>query len=308
MSISSNSDKAPRVSWTCEHCTYVNNPGVKVCAMCCKTSKNSREVGSGGQKNKDNDHKRDKNKTTGKGKKNYNSSDDDHSDNNRKSKSKSKKDFSSDGDSDNDRRRTRGRRGDSREKKKGGKSKSYKQSSRHDSDESDIDDDAVAAYYAVRIDKNKGMTVTQQNGSDLGRYDSSSESASAHNPMKRPNIDAPAPAKGILKKVASNPSLAKLDGMSEASGVISEVGYITNKLTQRLKARGQHDVLDSPDMKRRADTSSDDIWQHEKENWLRQKEELKAWAKAQGQSQGVEPVHQSPKVRQSCKYCAFLFQ
>ena len=24
------SDKAPRVSWTCEHCTYVNNPGVKV--------------------------------------------------------------------------------------------------------------------------------------------------------------------------------------------------------------------------------------------------------------------------------------
>ena len=30
VSISSNSDKAPRVSWTCEHCTYVNNPGVKV--------------------------------------------------------------------------------------------------------------------------------------------------------------------------------------------------------------------------------------------------------------------------------------
>merc|ERR1711874_581742 len=44
VSISSNSDKAPRVSWTCEHCTYVDNPGVKVCAMCCKTSKNSREV------------------------------------------------------------------------------------------------------------------------------------------------------------------------------------------------------------------------------------------------------------------------
>ena len=28
VSISSNSDKAPRVSWTCEHCTYVNNPGI----------------------------------------------------------------------------------------------------------------------------------------------------------------------------------------------------------------------------------------------------------------------------------------
>ena len=32
-----------------------------------------------------------------------------------------------------------------------------------------------------------------------------------------------------------------------------------------LKARGQHDVLDSPDLKgRRTDTSSDDIWQQEK--------------------------------------------
>lgn len=25
----------------CEHCTYVNNPGVSVCAMCCRTSANS---------------------------------------------------------------------------------------------------------------------------------------------------------------------------------------------------------------------------------------------------------------------------
>ena len=32
-----------------------------------------------------------------------------------------------------------------------------------------------------------------------------------------------------------------------------------------MKARGQHDVLDSPDLKgRRTDTSSDDIWQQEK--------------------------------------------
>ena len=271
--------------------------------MCCKTSKNSREVANGTQKTKDGEHsknslKRDKNKSNGKSKKNYHSSEEDSDNNNRKSKSKSKKDYnSSDGESEYEKRKTQSKRGDSREKKKGSKSKSYKQSSRHRSDESDIDDDdAVAAYYAVRIDKTQGMTVTQQNGSDLGRYDSSSESASAHNPMNRPKIDAPAPAKGILKKVASNPSLAKLDGMSEVSGVISEVGYITNKLTQRLKARGQHDVLDSPNIKRRTDTSSDDIWQHEKENWLRQKEELKAWAKAQGQGQGVESSHQSPKV------------
>ena len=136
------------------------------------------------------------------------------------------------------------------------------------------------------------MTVTQQNGSEAGgRYDSSSESASAHNPMRRPNIEAPAPAKGILKKVASNPSLAKLDGMSEASGAISEVGYITNKLTQRLKARGQHNVLDPPDT-----PGSDSIWQQEKENWLRQKQELKTWAAAQGQVQGAKSSHQSPKV------------
>jgi len=300
VSISSNSDKAPRVSWTCEHCTYVNNPGVKVCAMCCKTSKNSRE---GAQRNKDesgkNSLKRDKSKSGSKGRKNYNSSEDDSDNHNRKSKSKSKKNYSSEEESDDEKIRSNNRRGDSREKKKSSKSKGYKHSSRGRSEESDIDDDAVAAYYAVRIDKNKGMTVTQQNGSDLGRYDSSSESASAHNPMKRPNIDAPAPAKGILKKVASNPSLAKLDGMSEVSGAISEVGYITNKLTQRLKARGQHDVLDSPDIKRRTDTSSDDIWQHEKENWLRQKEELKAWAKAQGQGQGTESSHPSPKIQQA---------
>ena len=30
-----------RKSWMCEHCTYVNNPGVSVCAMCCRTSTNS---------------------------------------------------------------------------------------------------------------------------------------------------------------------------------------------------------------------------------------------------------------------------
>merc|ERR1712129_201069 len=120
VSISSNSDKAPRVSWTCEHCTYVNNPGIKVCAMCCKTSKNSREVMNGTQKNKDSEHgknslKRDKNKSNNKGKKNYNSSDDESDSNNRKSKGKSKKDYSSEGDSEDEKKRTRNKRADSRE-------------------------------------------------------------------------------------------------------------------------------------------------------------------------------------------------
>ena len=30
LSSGSNSRRAPRKSWTCEHCTYVNNPGVTV--------------------------------------------------------------------------------------------------------------------------------------------------------------------------------------------------------------------------------------------------------------------------------------
>ena len=140
----------------------------------------------------------------------------------------------------------------------------------------------MAAYYAVRIDKSQGMTITAERTE--GKYgDSSSESASAHNPRNLPILDAPAPAKGILKKVNSNLNLAKSDIMSEAgtASCVSTVGYITNKLAQRLKARGQHDVLDSP---KRTESSSDDIWQQEKENWLRQKEELKAWAAAQGQA------------------------
>jgi hypothetical protein len=33
---------APRKSWMCEHCTFVNNPGVIVCSMCCRTSRHSR--------------------------------------------------------------------------------------------------------------------------------------------------------------------------------------------------------------------------------------------------------------------------
>ena len=103
------------------------------------------------------------------------------------------------------------------------------------SSESELDEDAVAAYYAVRIDKSQGMTITA--AAAEGRYeyflkfiasicletnwvyfrygDSSSESASAHNPRNLPVLDAPAPAKGILKKANSNLNLAKADGMSE---------------------------------------------------------------------------------------------
>lgn len=27
----------PESSWQCEHCTFVNDPGVRVCAVCCRT-------------------------------------------------------------------------------------------------------------------------------------------------------------------------------------------------------------------------------------------------------------------------------
>lgn len=42
LSSGSNPRRAPRKSWTCEHCTYVNNPGVSICAVCCRTSTYSR--------------------------------------------------------------------------------------------------------------------------------------------------------------------------------------------------------------------------------------------------------------------------
>jgi len=258
--------------------------------MCYKTSKFSREVG----KNKQNeDSGKSRHKSNNKSRReNYSSEDSDS--NKRKSKQRSKKDYSDDSEDD----KRRGKSGKKEDKKSSSKSRSYKQ--KGSSEDSD-DDDAVAAYYAVRIDKHKGsMVVSQHNGSDNGRYDSSSESTStAPNQLKRPNIDAPAPAKGILKKVASNPSLAKLDGMSEISGAVSEVGYITNKLNQRLKARGQRDILEPIDVKQRIESSSDDIWQQERDNWSRQKEELKAWALSQGadNSPKVIPTREPEPIR-----------
>ena len=244
--------------------------------MCFKTSKFSREGGSKGNKNED---AKGRSKSSNKGRRGYSSDDSDH--NKKKSKSRAKKDYRSD--EDDKRRSSKSKK---EEVKKVSKSSRYK----HAGSSEESEDDDVAAYYSVNIDKNKGITVTQQNGSENGRYDSSSESTStAPNNIKRPNIEAPAPAKGILKKVASNLSLAKLDGMSEVSGAVSEVGYITNKLTKRLQARGQRDVLEPIDVKQRLESSTEDIWQQERDNWSRQKEELKAWAESQGNES-------SPKV------------
>lgn len=291
VSISSNSDKAPRVSWTCEHCTYVNNPGVKVCSMCCKTSKQSREVTSGRSEEQQggrNSLKRDKSSKGSKGKKKYDTSDSDTGKRRNGTKNgggKTTKKYAESSDSDDERQRRRKKDKERKTSAKKGRN------SRSDDENSDIDE-AIAAYYAVRIDKNKGMTVSQTYG------DSSSESASAHNPLNRPNPDAPAPAKGILKKAVSNPSLAKLDNMSEAAvseagGTISEVGYITNKLTERLRARGALEAMDPVLENTRRTEAMEDVWRKERETWHRQKEALKAWAQSQGRSQDGEP---SPRV------------
>ena len=48
-------------------------------------------------------------------------------------------------------------------------------SSNDSSSESELDEDAVAAYYAVRIDKSQGMTITA--AAAEGRYDDSSSHA-----------------------------------------------------------------------------------------------------------------------------------
>ena len=42
LSSGSNPRKPPKKSWMCEHCTYMNNPGVAVCCVCSRTSARSR--------------------------------------------------------------------------------------------------------------------------------------------------------------------------------------------------------------------------------------------------------------------------
>mgnify|MGYP002716685410 CR=1 FL=1 len=47
--------KIPDHKWECEHCTFVNKPGVRVCAICCKTpTKNVNFVKSQNGKTKRN--------------------------------------------------------------------------------------------------------------------------------------------------------------------------------------------------------------------------------------------------------------
>ena len=190
ISSGSNSKRAPRKSWTCEHCTYVNNPGVAVCAVCCRTSKQSRGEEFEGLRSVSRSSLKSK-----------------------KSKNHHRKYDTSEEDNDS---LSRGqRRSVSRQELKSKserKSKKQPKSPMPEFNVSDLDEDAINDYYAVRH---------QNNNHGNERYiESSSETGSSmhHNPSKanqvptrKPNFDAPAPAKGILKKSNSNPQLTKLE-------------------------------------------------------------------------------------------------
>ena len=62
-----------------------------------------------------------------------------------------------------------------------------------------------------------------------GRCESSSETSSMHNnPLRKPRLDAPAPAKGILKKSNSNPQVkakTKFDFMQEIYALNFKFGH-----------------------------------------------------------------------------------
>ena len=183
----------PRKSWTCEHCTYVNNPGVAVCAVCCRTSKQSRgedfEVrsasrssGANRRKKVGNHHQHRK----------YDTSEEDNDSSLRGSRSVSRQGL---------------HENKTRPSPKSRKSRKAAKSPMPEFNVSDLDEDAINDYYAVR----------HQNNHPERYIESSSETGSSmhHNPAKvptrKPNFDAPAPAKGILKKSNSNPQLTKLE-------------------------------------------------------------------------------------------------
>ena len=212
VSLSSGSNskaRAPRKSWTCEHCTYVNNPGVAVCSVCCRTSKQSRgEEFERSASRSSNHHQRAKKKAAASKWTKYDTSEEDDS-----------------------LRRSVSRQSGHESHLKRKPHRNHKKKAKSPMPEynvSDLDEDAINEYYAVR------------HMSSDKRYESSSETGSSmHNnpPTRKPNFDAPAPAKGILKKSNSNPHLTKLEldakvGGSGKNGPPSHVVDIKKYLAQ----------------------------------------------------------------------------
>ena len=295
LSSGSNPRKPPKKSWKCEHCTYVNNPGVAVCGVCCRTSKQSRgeiplELTPPTQRppSVHNDkHRSTRNKLSRNSR--YESSDEDseeaHSQSSSRGKQKSIKNAHNKAKSP---KMTAKRRSKMRHHQKTPLPKSPIMQRRGSKEEeeaqnqiqNDLEQDAHDTYYSLRIEN---VSRSTRDLSNTGHYESSSETSSINNPLRKPNFDAPAPSKGILKKSNSNPQLTKLEQEERSSmAAQSEFGMITKTLQKHLAPTGPGKVIDikkyldqtrhNPNLLNSKTTNgqdSGDIWQSEKANWIR---------------------------------------
>eukprot|EP00095_Tigriopus_kingsejongensis_P009844 maker-scaffold21_size687808-snap-gene-5.36 protein:Tk09844 transcript:maker-scaffold21_size687808-snap-gene-5.36-mRNA-1 annotation:"ring finger protein 31" len=253
LSSGSNPRKAPRISWTCDHCTYVNNPGVNVCVVCCRTSTLSMTTEPSRSKSG----------------RRYASSEDEEDDSEEFDRKRSGKSKTSNG-----------------SRRKGTKGKATKSPRpRTPDDQSDLEQDVLDTYYAVRMGNPESGRMDRE-----GAFDSSSETGSSVNNMKsKPNFKA-TPSKGILKKYSSNPQLAKLEQMEGFAGHdrgMSEMGAPRSKGGHAQRQHMKHQPEPQPqvvDINKYLKTQKhprheghrhhpDDIWQDEKEVWLKQRDD-----------------------------------
>ena len=288
LSSGSNSRKPPKKSWMCEHCTYMNNPGVAVCVVCSRTSAKSRgelpaTPPTARPQSSHSDRKASKIKTSRNSSRYASSEDesdeDDHHNSRvrRQSGGKSPKVGRSPKLSTKKRNKMRGHQKTPLPKSP----VSSRKSSKEEEEErqkivDDLEQDAHATYYSLRVE-NTNRSV--RDVSNTRQYESSSETSSINNPLRKPNFDAPAPAKGILKKSSSNPQLTKLEQEERGGpGAQSEFGMITKTLQRHLAPKGPGKVIDikkyldqtrhSPSVTSNG-ADNGDIWHNEKSNWMR---------------------------------------
>lgn len=283
LSSGSNSKRAPRKSWTCEHCTYVNNPGVAVCVMCCRTSKQSRGeelatmMNERASSRSSNRASKKKQKASGGGgggrgggRNKYESSEED--DQERGGGQKAPRGGGGRLSSNSGRNSSgTGSKTNSLKRRSNKNRKQHAKSPMPEYNVSDLEQDAINEYYAVRHMDNGKRSMESE-----GRYnESSSETSSLHNsnPLRKPNLDAPAPAKGILKKSNSNPHLTKIEhekGGSKKMNAGGDVGPPA-KVVDIKKYLAQ--TQNNPNLISRVENGerdfANDIWQQEKANWMR---------------------------------------
>merc|ERR1712051_952629 len=130
---------------------------------------------------------------------------------------------------------------------------------------SDPDDDGINEYYAVR------HMDSRQRQQQLD--ESSSETSSMHNnSLRKPNLDAPAPARGILKKSNSNQELTKIEQQEHAASIKSSTnngppGRVID--IKKYLAKGPPSSGGGGKNSKNEDFTND-IWQQEKSEWMRQ--------------------------------------